>query len=308
MGMEKYRTFLAAAGEQSFSAAAEKLFLTPSAVSKHIAALEEELGVTLFVRTSSGVRLTRQGELCVPYVTRIAELYQRMGRELEAAEKAWQLNVCTIPLQAPMGLPELAGAFRSAHPGLELHLMERHGAEVEEAVLSGACELGFAADLYLDLSKLDYTVLRSDPIVAVVPASHPLAGRRRIALEELREEPFLFLPPVTGTYGAYMELCERAGFQPSVRMVTEREENILSFVSQGMGVSLLPRGLARAHPVKGVRLLSLRREPCWRMLLVWERGRVLSTAGRLFRDFAEEFFARSWPEQPGQPEPAAAER
>ena len=58
VGMEKYRTFLAAAGEQSFSAAAEKLFLTPSAVSKHIAALEEELGVPLFIRTSAGVRLT----------------------------------------------------------------------------------------------------------------------------------------------------------------------------------------------------------------------------------------------------------
>lgn len=297
MGMEKYRTFLAAAGEQSFSAAAEKLFLTPSAVSKHIAALEEELGVPLFVRTSSGVSLTPQGELCVPYLTRIAELYQRMGRELETAEKMWQLSVCTIPLQAAMSLPGLAGAFRSAHPGLDFRLVERHGTEVAEAVLSGACELGFAGDLYLDLTRLDYTVLGSDPIVAVVPAAHRLAGRRRIALEELREDPFLFLPPVTGTYGAYMELCGRAGFQPAVRMMTEREENIISFVSQGMGVSLLPRGLARARPVKGVRLLNLRRAPCWRMLLVWERGRMLSPAGRLFRDFAEEFFARCMEEQ-----------
>ena len=297
MGMEKYRTFLAAAGEQSFSAAAEKLFLTPSAVSKHIASVEEELGVPLFVRTPSGVRLTRQGEICAPYMARMAELYQRMGRELEMADKSWQLSVCAIPIQAALGLPGLLGAFRGARPELELRLVERHGAQVEETVLSGACELGFAADLYLDLERLDYTVLRSDPIVAAVPAGHRLAGRRSVALEELREDPFLLLPPVTGTYGAYLALCERAGFRPEVGMLTEREENILHFVAQGMGVSLLPREVARAHPVRGVRLLALRREPRWRMLLVWERGRTLSPAGRLFRDFAEEFFARGWGER-----------
>ena len=299
MGMEKYRTFLAAAGEQSFSAAAEKLFLTPSAVSKHIAALEEELGVPLFVRTSSGVSLTPQGKVCVPYLTRIAELYRSMGRELERAGQSRTLNVCTIPLQALMAMPELARAFQDTHPGLELRLEECHGTEVEKTVLSGLCELGFAADRYMDLTRLDYVSLREDPIVAAVPAGHPLAGRRRIALEELREEHFLFLPPVTGTYEVYMELCGRAGFQPAAQVLTAREENILRFVAQGMGVSLLPQALARELQVRGVRLLALRGSPSWRMLLVWEKERILSPAAQAFRRFAEDFFARRWTETDG---------
>lgn len=294
MGMEKYRTFLVAAGEQSFSAAAEKLFLTPSAVSKHIAALEEELGAPLFVRTSAGTRLTEQGALCVPYVQRITELYQRMARELEAAGRSERLTVCAIPLQAGLGLPELVTAFRSSYPALEIHLEERHGKEVEEAVLSGACELGFAADLYLNLDRLDYLVLNAVPIVAAVPAGHRLAQRRRIALAELKEDPFLFLPPATGTYDAYMDLCAEAKFQPAVRMITEREENILRFVAQGMGVSLLPRELARSFQVKGVRLIPLREDPWWRAVLVWEKGRSLSRAAGLFRDMAAAFYAESW--------------
>ena len=290
VGMEKYRTFLAAAGEQSFSAAAEKLFLTPSAVSKPIAALEEELGVPLFVRTSAGVRLTEQGILCVPYVQRITDLYRRMGRELEKAGRAERLSICTIPLQAALRLPELVGTFQSEHPNLDLHLEERHGKAVEEAVLSGACELGFAADRYLHLERLDFLTLNREPIVAVVPDSHPLARRRRISLAELKEEPFLFLPPVTGTYDTYMELCGEAGFQPIVRMITEREENILRVVAQGMGVSLLPEGLARAFQIREVRLLPLKEEPYWQAVLMWEKGRTLSRAARMFRNMTAEFY------------------
>lgn len=302
MGMEKYRTFLAAAGEQSFSAAADKLFLSPSAVSKHIAALEEELGVPLFVRTKSGARLTEQGRLCVPHIQQLTEVYRRMLHELAETGSGEQLSLCAIPLQSLMGLPELMGAFRAAHPGLEIRLEERHGAQIAEAVLSGEYELAFSADRYLPLDQLDHLVLGSDAIVAALPAAHPLARRPVLELDALREEPFLLLPPVTGTYGAYLDLCAAAGFQPSVRMLTEREENLLRFVSQGMGVTLLPRSLAMALRVEGAALLPLAGTPQWRCLLVWARGRDLSPAGRQFRDFAAAFYRRLQERRAGKTE------
>ncbi len=291
--MEKYCTFLAAAEAQSFSAAAERLFLSPSAVSKHIAALEEELGAALFVRNKSGVRLTEAGRLCVPYMQRITELYRRMAHELGETGRADRLSLCSIPLQAAMGLPRLVGAFRAANPGLSLQLEERHGLHIAQAVLSGEFELAFSADRYLPLERLEYLELGGDSIVAVLPEGHPLANQETIALAGLRDDPFLLLPPATGTYGAYLELCSAAGFQPVVRLHTEREENLLQFVSQGMGVTLLPGRLARSVPVKGVCLAALEGDPRWRMLLIWARGRSLSPAAIKFRDFAVQFYLRS---------------
>ena len=143
MDIEKFRTFIAASRCSSFYEAANRLFITPSTVSKHISALEDEFGVTLFHRTSGKLEPTKEGLLCLCSAEKIVEEYDNLYSCI-ASPRERKLHISTIFDQQK--LLHVMKAFYTRYPDIKIELEECHGNEVVRNVLSGKYALGFAND------------------------------------------------------------------------------------------------------------------------------------------------------------------
>ena len=239
----------------SFSAAAQALTYTQSAVSQQIAALEREAGTRLVERDGRGIRLTDAGRALVRRADSILVELAAADAELQAIAglRAGRVRVSTFASAAGSLLPAAVTAFRVAHPAVqvELALVEA----TEEAV--GGLRAG-RADLVLVAvpagQPLDDQVeahrLFEDPMLAVLPGGHRLARRRTLRLDDLAGEPWVLGGgPGCSDRATILRACHAAGFEPRVTLdfPTDDYHATQGMVAAGAGVTLLPR-LALAVP------------------------------------------------------------
>ncbi len=281
MDIEKFRTFIAASRCSNFYEAADTLFITPSTVSKHISALEKELGAVLFKRAPGKLTLTEQGLSCLSEAEQIVAAYDRL-RELIAAPKRGALRILTIFEQS--SLLCVIRAFSRRYPDIRIELDECHGNEVVQSILSGKYALGVAGSAYTELPELERCVFGEQRIVAALPGGHPLAGRERISLSELSGEAFFLLHPESGAYQSRVNMCLAHGFRPNVKRTCSRDELLLESVREG-GVTLVGEHALRRFPFPDVCAVPLSETYYLGGALIRLRGRSFSPEARCFWDF-----------------------
>jgi DNA-binding transcriptional LysR family regulator len=210
------RYFVAVAEELNFSRAAKRLHMAQPPLSMAIRKLEQELGTSLFNRSSHEVMLTEAGIALLPGARRA--LAEADGA-VAAAQRASAGEVGTLRVGYNWSarfetLPTLGRAFASRRPDVELVTEEMRPNRMLATLRSGAIDVGIA--LYPDIvDELSYELVRREPVVAVLSSSHPLAREATVALEALAEEFLLFprdLAPRLHDF--YVNLCRRAGFEP----------------------------------------------------------------------------------------------
>src|SRR4029453_3666344 len=204
----------------SFSAAAQALTYSQSAVSQQIATLEREAGTRLGERTGRSVRLTDAGRALVRRADAI--LTELAGAEsdlqLLAGLHGGQVRVSTFAGPAPALLPEGVPAFRAAHPGVrvELSLVEVT-AEAVEGLRAGRTDLALLAESLAGPAPAGVHHPLDDPLLAVLPAGHPLARRRALRLADLAAEPWVLGGgPACSDRAIILRACHAAGFEPRV--------------------------------------------------------------------------------------------
>jgi molybdate transport repressor ModE-like protein len=239
----------------SFSAAAEALTYSQSAVSQQIAALEREAGTRLVERQGRGIRLTDAGRALVRRADAILVELAAADAELQAIAglRGGRVRVSTFASAATALLPAAVTAFRAAHPAVqvELSLVEA----TEEAI--GGLRTG-RADLVLGgppagappTDQVEAHRLLKDPMLAVLPGGHRLARRRTLRLDDLAGEPWVLGGgPGCSDRATILRACHAAGFEPRVTVdfPTDDYNATQGMVAAGAGVTLLPR-LALAVP------------------------------------------------------------
>ncbi|HJC48364.1 MAG TPA: LysR family transcriptional regulator [Candidatus Lachnoclostridium pullistercoris] len=285
MDVEKCRTFLAAAENDTFTAAADQLYMTTANVTKHIAALERELGFALFERKSRGIQLTEEGKKCVPYAAQIVQASSAMQ-----GLKKKKLKLCSIPCQQKIGLPDLLHNFKLKYPKVELDLKEYHGLKLLKMLLNEECELGFLGDLYCKGKELDEIEIFGENMCAILPKNHRYAGKRKISLNKLKDENFVFLAPESGMYRIYKDMCRDSGFEPKVVLSVSREDTMLSYIQNQMGVSLCGKSILSEKTEKRVTAVELEEEYRSGCVLAKKRGKKLSENAALFWCFVKNEF------------------
>lgn len=286
MDVEKCRTFVAAAENGTFTAAADKLFMTTANVTKHIASLEKELGFALFDRRPHGVRLTQKGEKCVVLARQIIQA----SEEMYAAGGSKILKICSIPCQQRIELPKLLAEFHDVYPEIQLELEEHHGLQLLKKLLNEDCEVGFLGNLYSQDTALESISITKEHICALLPADHRYASERQISLEQLKDEEFVFLSPESGMYQVYRELCLKCGFEPRVRMTVSREDTMLSYIENGIGISLCGQSSLEAYQTSNAVVVELSEDFYSRCVLARKKGKKLSKNGEIFWSFVERKF------------------
>lgn len=292
------------AARGSFSAAAESLAYTQSAISQQIAALEREAGTTLVERGARGVRMTDAGRALVEHADVILARLDDAEAELEAISglRSGRIRLVAFPSAGATLIPPAIARFRAAHPDIELSLwpgepdvglaMLRAGeADVALSIETpGACSAppeGIVLEPLLD-----------DHMYAVLPIGHRLAARRRIRLEDLAGESWI-LGSSSGTCPdarIVLQACAAAGFEPDIAFQNDDYHAIQGFIAAGVGVSLIPE-LALATVREDVVALSLGARAPFRRIVAatladgWESPAKLRML-EVLREIGGEFAGR----------------
>jgi DNA-binding transcriptional LysR family regulator len=278
MELRHLRYFVAVAEELNFGRAARRLHIAQPPLSRQIRDLEREIGTPLFDRGSRGVELTHAGRAFLPEVRlALAQAERAQRAALRAASgETGRLRVGFVEAATHSGiLPDVLSFFRMHLPGIGLSLLEMDSAQQSEALREGRIDLGIAGGAPVDGDRwLHAEPVFHEPLVLAVSTDHALAARKRVALEELGGEAFIFIPRYTAPalYDEIIARCRDAGFSPRVVQEAAGWHTMVSLVSAGVGVAFVPRSLARLHDTgvafRPVRDLSVNLE----MTALWRQG------------------------------------
>jgi DNA-binding transcriptional LysR family regulator len=266
MELRHLRYFIAAAEEEHFGRAAERLHVTRPAVSQIVADLESELGILLFERLAHRIKLTAAGRTLLPQLQNLmADLKQAFVLAKRVGEgKAGALTVGygTLTLLHPI-FRAAVKRFHDEYPEVTLSLVEIATSEQPKALSEGKIHAGF---IHLgprtalpgrkrskgaeEETVLEHFKIQSGGLGVVVPKDHPLARKRSVALPELAREQFVVVPHsiVTPSYGWLFALCQKNGFEPKVAQEVGSVNTLLNLVSVGMGIGLTLTGKDINYP------------------------------------------------------------
>lgn len=278
MDIERYRTFVVAAECTSFAKAADRLFLSAPTVTKHISALEHEMGIKLFERTTQGIRLSAEGEKRLPLARQLVSCYD--GLNIMNTDQ--NLEIYTIPCIEKVGLPEFISGFLLKRPEITISISECHGTEIMDALLACRCELAFMGSVYADNNNLEYMEIFHERVCIAVSENHPLAYRESVSLAELQEEPFIMISQKSGLPVYYEKCCRKYGFKPRVKIVCSREESQLGYVTNDMGIAFFTFGRKSDWKKERVRFIPIEEELYGGCVLAKLKGASLSAPAEAF--------------------------
>jgi DNA-binding transcriptional LysR family regulator len=284
------------AARGSFTAAAESLGYTQSAVSRQVAGLESAAGAALFDRTARGVRLTDAGGALLRRAGTVLDEVDAAQRELEGMSQlaTGRLRVGAIPTAAAALLPRALRAFGERHPGVDVSLREGGTASQVRRLTSGSADAAVIGVLPQGQAPGDPRValehLIDDPLLLAVGLDHPLARRRTVNLDDLASEPWI--AGSTKADDSMLGAWQWADWQPRVELVAKEWTAKLGLVAAGLGITLVP-GLAADAVRPDVALVRIRSErPASRAVLlatrVNEKLPPLSAFGELLHEVASE--------------------
>ncbi|MEU3557048.1 LysR family transcriptional regulator [Streptomyces fragilis] len=248
----------AVADHRTVTAAAAALYLTPSAVSQQLTALEQETGHRLVERGARGVRLTPAGEILLGHTNAVLAQLERAEAELAAYGSGEAGTVTVAAFATGIGLvvaPALA-ALANSRPGIRVRVRDAEGDASLPMVLDRQVDVAVAVEYRgapaAGDARLTHVPLYAEPFDAVVPTAHRLAEAGRVPLAELAKDPWIGPYPGNPCHDVVVLACESAGFQPDFDHSSDDFRAVVALASAGAGVALVPRSALRGTDLAGV--------------------------------------------------------
>ena len=235
--LQKYEAFVAAARSGSFTAAAEKLNYTQSAVSRMVLSLEDEWGVKLFKRDKFGVKLTADGEaLCFRCEKLIGEFknLELCLNEIKGVERG-VIRIGVFSSVATHVLPTVIKKFKQDYPLIDYELLMGDYEEIERWIRDGRVDCGFTLSEYAGGLKVLFE--KRDELKAIVPLESVFDGDR-FDIKDFESRPFIMLEK--GGHSEIESLLEKYGVHADIQFKTWDDYAVMSMVENGLGLSVLP--------------------------------------------------------------------
>ncbi|NMG05836.1 LysR family transcriptional regulator [Brasilonema sp. UFV-L1] len=296
MELRHLRYFVAVAEELHFGRAAQRLHMTQQPLSQQIRQLEDELGVLLFHRTKRRVQLTEPGKAFLAEARHIllkATQAVEIVRQVAQGESG-RLKVGFSGFATYSVLPKALRIFRERFPRVELELEEMTTTAQVQALQEQQIHLGLMIPPIPDASLTLEPILK-EPLVVILPETHPLATQPELALSMLANESFILvsrqLEP--GYYDQCISLFQQAGFSPKVVQKASQKQTILGLVSAGMGVSLAPASIRNIHRTGVVYITLDTLDVEVELVAVWRQDESLPVL-RTFLEVTKEVVSQSF--------------
>ncbi len=292
MDINRLNEFIVLATHLNYSKAANELFLTQPALSRHIHDLEETLGAQLFVRDTHKVSLTPIGEMFFTEAQDIISRYDHAVEMVREAVKssAEQINIGFLGAAVQPFLSMFLNEFEAAHPQIETHLESSHLDPLIRMLENDQIDICFVT--HVDdtvISGLHSETLLTDPLMVVLHPSHPLASRESLSLKDLSDVPFIgFDDDNPYTNEIHSQLFKKASSSYNVVEKVPNIDTAMFFVKMNMGAFIIPNHLR--FMTSGLTVLPLEDESCHIDLnLLWKKSNPNPTIPIFHREFVTFF-------------------
>lgn len=303
MELRQLEYFVYVAEEGSFTRAAAKAHVAQPGVSAQIQRLEREVGEALFDRTHRSVRLTDAGSALLPYARTALDAVDA-GRlavdELRGLVRG-QVRVGMMAALPSLDVVNLLASFRDHFPAVSVTVTEASSRQLLKQLLGGDLDAAIVGLPEQPPTAIQVHPICVEPLVVACRHGGPLATERSITLDELRERTFISLPQGSGLRAFLLEACLRAGFEPEITIEVSDPQLLVALTARGLGLSLLPRSVAVAHPDQ-LHVLNVTQPRLeGRIALAWRAAGPRGPAARQFLRHAKRTLAgadRSPPPDP----------
>jgi len=248
MNLQKYLSFVKTVEYGSFTKAAEILNYTQSGVSRMIADLEKEWGLTLLERSKYGVKPTSDGMKLLPYAQNLCADFDKLKMQVDELNgmQSGLIRIGTFSSVATHWLPNIIKEFQKDYPNIDYELLLGDYTEIEEWIHTGRVDCGF---LRLPTHPDFETIfLEKDKLMAIIPENHPLKDSKKFPVTALCDEPFMLLEK--GAKAEISEIFERNNLTPNVKFTTWDDYAVMSMVESGLGIAILPELILKRVPYK----------------------------------------------------------
>lgn len=285
MNLRQLYYFRTIAELEHYTRAAEKLFVSQSNLSHAIQEMEEELNVKLFVRKGRNIKLTKYGELFLPYVQKCIE-------DLEAGISTLKDYINPDSGTVSMvGFPSLSNFVtdiivrylsETNRVNVKFHFSQESFYDIQHHIVNGKADLAIGTKV--DNPNVESTPLGHHQLVLLVPYSHRLAQRDSVDLRELDGENFIGFDDRSQLHHQCKEIFQKLGIHPAIVMETPQDVIVYGMVAAGRGVAITP------YPLGGtpynVKVLPITNDiPQRELYLMWNKNRYIPPAAEYFRDF-----------------------
>ncbi len=290
MEIRFFKEFIALAEAKNYLVASDNLFISQSSLSKHIKNMEEEMGVSLFDRTTRNVKLTEEGESFLVYAKKIVEEYEKglLAVDQTLKNKGLSLTIGVPPSLAEYNITNIIYQFKQSYPDVKLRLIPGDTKELKDLLFDGKIELAIVRGR-IQSRQVNHDLYFEDKMIAVVNRLSPLAREKSVRLPQLKGEN-LVLPNVSSTiYQSANENFHKLGCEMKVIYSDSQVSNLADFVTKNMAVGLLMEGLTRFIKNPAIRIIPIVPTIPGNLYLCHLKNKPYTISGRNFADMVRNF-------------------
>lgn len=293
MELRQIRYFIEVAEREHVSEAADALHVAQSAISRQIANLEGELGVSLFEREGRNVKLTQIGKIFLTHAKTAMKAIDYATKQIEEHldPERGSIKIGFPTSLASDMLPTIISEFKQKYPNIRFQLRQGSYNYLIEAVKSRELDLAFLGPVPTNDPDVEGSILFSENMAALVPSNSPLAERKKIHLNEMRDEEFVLFPQGYVLRKIAVDGCRQAGFTPKITSEGADLDAIKGLVSAGIGVTLLPESTFNGTTTRFTAKIEIDSPTLTRTVgIITPRHRKLAPSEQVFYSFVKDFF------------------
>lgn len=300
MDLKQLEYIIKIAEENNITRAAEKLFITQSALNQQLLRLEKELGTPLFYRSRTNWRPTEAGEIYLENARKILQIKHQTYSMISdiAATKKGRLSVGFTPGRGIDMFTAVYPAFHRQYPNIIVEPGEMSVHQQQQQISQGSLDIGFMTLRESDQTGDTYEILQKEEFVLAIPKGHPLGALAApegcpltvMELSRLRYEPFVFMYKESTSRRLTDAVFRNAGFAPSVLFETSSTQTIATLVRSCICCGVIPYYYVQKHP-EGIAAFALPGRPSWNIAVSYRKGGYVSQAAREFIRLASRYWS-----------------
>lgn len=302
MDLKQLEYIIKIAEENNITRAAEKLYITQSALNQQLLRLERELGTPLFYRSRTNWHPTEAGQVYVENAKKILQIKHETYSIISdiAATKKGSLSVGLTPGRGIDMFTAVYPAFHQQYPDITVEPREMSVRSQQHEIAQGRLDIGFMTLRESDRTGDVYQVIGREEFVLAIPEGHPLGAMAAPAgeplavmdLARLKYEPFVFMYRESTSRRLTDAVFKEAGFAPAVLFETSSTATIANLVRSRICCGLIPLYYVRRQP-EGIASFALDSHPAWDIAVSWRQGGYVSQAAREFIRLAAEYWTNT---------------
>ncbi len=291
MDIRHLEYFVEVARHLSFTKASRNLHVSQPSISKMVKALEDELGVPLFYRSSKQIQLTDAGRAVLGQAQHILYAFNNLTSELSDVIKLKKgiIKIGLPPIIGASFFPKIIGQFKAQYPMIDIQLTEVGTKKIEWAVEEGTLDIGIVCSLPIKKDVFEIHSFFKDPLLLVVNSKHELCKKEKVAFKDLKEETFVLYREDFSLHDRIVDKCNEKGFNPKVICESSQRDFMVEMVANGLGIALLPERICRELDSTKVKSIPFAKPEIFLELsTIWKKDKYLSFAARQWVQYTRD--------------------